>query len=123
MQRLVAACRSAADEPDPVSGFERVVEYVLRGQLEDPGIATILAAPDNGCGAPPPVAARLGAAVDDLLARTREAGAIRTDLCADDIRRLLVGLAHAVRPIANDDRRVQLYLRLFLDGLRPPSKT
>ena len=123
MQRLVAACRSAADDADPVAGFERIVEYVLRGQLEDPGIATILAAPDNECGTPPPVAARLGAAVDDLLARAREAGAIRTDVCADDVRRLLIGLAHAVRPVADDDHRVRLYLRLFLDGLRPPRES
>jgi hypothetical protein len=61
--------------------------------------------------------------VDDLLARARKAGAIRTDVCADDIRRLLIGLAHAVRPVADDDRRVRLYLRLFLDGLRPPPES
>jgi AcrR family transcriptional regulator len=119
MRRLVAACRSAAEDDDPVAGFERVVEYVLRGQLEDQGIATILAAPDDGCGTPSPVTIRLAAAVDGLLTRVRAAGAIRPEVQADDIRRLLVGLAHAVRPVADDDRRVRLYLRMFLDGLRP----
>lgn len=119
MERLVAACCSAADDPDPVSGFERIVGFVLRGQLEDPGIAAVLTDPENGHRAMRPLATDLAAAVEQLLTRARAAGAIRPDVTADDIRRLLVGLAHAAGPqVRVDDRRVQLYLQILLDGLR-----
>jgi AcrR family transcriptional regulator len=119
MQRLVTACRAAAGDPDPVRGFERVTEYVLRGQVRDPGIAAVLAAAGQGmCAEASPLAEQLGIAVGHLLSRARAAGAVRREVCTEDIRRLLVGTAYALRPIA-DERRIRLYHRLFLDGLRP----
>ncbi|GHF66007.1 AcrR family transcriptional regulator [Amycolatopsis bartoniae] len=121
MRRLVAACEAAAGNPDPVAGFERITEFVLRGQLSDPGVAAVLAA-GQACGEASPLAARLGAAVDEVLGRARAAGAIRPEVSADDIRRLLVGTAYALRPVP-DEPRIRLYLTLFLDGLRPRGKT
>ncbi|SFJ39785.1 regulatory protein, tetR family [Amycolatopsis sacchari] len=123
MRRLVAACRTAAENPDPVAGFERITEYVLRGQLADPGVAAVLAgAEQSACGEASPLAAQLAAAVRQVLSRARAAGAVRAGVSADDIRRLLVGTAYALRPVA-DEQHIRLYLRLFLDGLKPRGKT
>jgi hypothetical protein len=95
-------------------------QYVLRGQLEDPGIAAVL----KGEGAGPetlPLAADLGDAVSALLGRARAAGIVRRDLTPDDIRRLLSGVASAVG-VPADESRLQRYLTVLLDGLRPPRR-
>ena len=53
------------------------------------------------------------------MARARAAGAVRADVDAADVRRLLVGAAHALRPVADDGGAVARHLRLVLDALRP----
>lgn len=121
MRRLVAASRKAAANPDPAAGFTQVVEYVVRGQLEDPGIAAVLEnAGHHVCAAVTPVAEQLGATVAELMERVRSVGAVRDDLSPDDIRRLLVGLAKAVGTPPDEDR-LQRYLALFVDAVRPRS--
>lgn len=119
MRRLVTACRAAAEDPDPVRGLERVTEYVVRSQLADPGIAAVLTAASEGtCTEASPLADQLGIAVGRLLTRARAAGAVRAKVSTGDIHRLLVGIAYALRPVP-DERHIRLYVRLFLDGLRP----
>ena len=53
---------------------------------------------------------QLGAAVDHLLSRIRVAGAIRDQIEADHIQRLVVGTAHALRTFAEDAQLVSRYL-------------
>ncbi len=122
MHRLVAAARKAAANPDPAEGFAQVVEYVVRGQLEDPGIAAVLEnAGHNACAAVTPLAEQLGATVAEVMDRVRAVDAVRQDLSADDIRRWLVGLAKAVGTPPDEDR-LQRYLALFLDAVRPRAR-
>lgn len=46
------------------------------------------------------------------------AGVVRPGLDGDDVRLLLVGVAHAPRLGGADDARLERYLRVLLDGLR-----
>jgi AcrR family transcriptional regulator len=120
MRKLVKATSDAAADPDPEAGFARVVEYVLRGQLADPGIAAVLSG-EGACAEALPLTVQLGEAVSALLARARAAGVVRRDLEPDDIRRLLSGVASAVG-VPPDESRLRRYLTVFLDGLRPPRR-
>lgn len=122
MRRLVAMARAAADDPDAAAAFARVIGDVLREQLTDPGIAAILESPEE-CVSSAPVAAEMGAAVNELLTQARTAGAVRVDIDAADIQRLLVGAAHALRPVADDAGVVDRYLRVLLDGLQAPARS
>jgi len=117
MRKLVKSTNEAAADPDPEAGFARVVEYVLRGQLQDPGIAAVLSG-KGACAEALPLTAELGTAVSALLTRARAAGIVRPDLEADDIRRLLSGVASAVGA-PPDESRLQRYLAVLLNGLRP----
>jgi hypothetical protein len=103
-----------------LAGFARVMEYVLRGQLADPGIAAVLSG-EGACAEALPLAAELGEAVSTLLVRARAAGIVRRDLDPGDIRRLLSGVASAVG-VPPDESRLRRYLTVFLDGLRPPRR-
>ncbi|MGA2828148.1 MAG: TetR/AcrR family transcriptional regulator [Streptosporangiaceae bacterium] len=120
MRKLVRATRDAAADPDPEAGFARVMEYVLRGQLADPGIAAVVSG-EGACAEALPLAAELGEAVSALLVRARAAGIVRRDLDPGDIRRLLSGMASAVG-VPPDESRLRRYLTVFLDGLRPPRR-
>ena len=118
MRQVVTIARRAADMPDAAAAFEAVVGEVLRAQLADPGIAAILDTPEE-CLSAGPLSEDLAAAVTTLIGRAREAGAVRADVDAADVRRLLVGAAHALRPVAHDQDAVARHLRLVLDALRP----
>ena len=121
MGRLVEQCRAAAAAPDVAAGWERLVAAVLHGQLTDDAITAVLCAPDDPCAAPSPLAADLGAAVGEVLGRARAAGVVRPETTPDDLRRYLVGLAAALRPVAGDEAAVARGLRVLLDGLRAPA--
>jgi AcrR family transcriptional regulator len=119
MRAVLAATRAAARHEDPAQGLCEVIGFVVRGQCVDAGIAAMLE-PDEGC-SPQPLVAELGGLVDTLLGRARAAGAVRPDLDGDDVRRLVVGVAHALRlPPAKDvaDDTVERYVRVLVDGLR-----
>ena len=64
-----------------------------------------------------PQSEALAVAVTKLMERARGAGAVRDDVDAADVRRLLVGAAHALRKQTDDV--VATHLRLLLDALRP----
>lgn len=119
MRGVIEATRAAAERDDPGQGLFEVIGYVVRGQAHDPGIAAMLE-PDDGC-LPQPMVAELGGLVETLLERARAAGAVRPDLDGDDLRRLVVGIAHALRlrPAKDDaDEAVDRYVRVLVDGLR-----
>lgn len=118
MQHLVTIARRAAAARDPVGAFEAVVAEVLHAQLADPGIAAILDTPEQ-CLSAGPLSEDLAAAVTMLMDRARGAGAVRDDVDAADVRRLLVGAAHALRTEADESDVVAAHLRLLLDALRP----
>ncbi|GAF47490.1 hypothetical protein RW1_041_00350 [Rhodococcus wratislaviensis NBRC 100605] len=50
-----------------------------------------------------------------MLERAREAGAVRADLTADDVRRLVCGIQHAVQ--IGDPSSVGTYVGVLVAGL------
>lgn len=65
---------------------------------------------------------RFHEALDRLLRDAKQAGAIRADVQADDLAALAVGGA-ALRSAHRDRARGTQFVRLLLDGLRPPTVT
>ncbi|MEW1586840.1 helix-turn-helix domain-containing protein [Micromonospora vinacea] len=117
LENLVAVAVAAAREPDVGSGLAALLRAGMRIQLSDPALAEVLSTIDAAGDETADLSRDLAAAITTLLDRARTEGAIRPDLTADDLRRLLCGLQHAVRIGAVDD--ADRYLDILLAGLRP----
>jgi AcrR family transcriptional regulator len=96
---------AALVEPDPDAAFERVVLAIAERQASDWSVAGSLAADIH---LPDLDAARAGAhaALDALIDRARDAGAVRDDASADDLRLLITGVAHMLRETREQDPAV-----------------
>ena len=117
-ERLLAEARAAADDDDPGMGLERLLRYGLRCQLEDAALAAVLRSSESVCARTSRLWAELFEAVGRLLGRAREAGALRPEIGADDIRCLLCGVEHAVRMGDGDADKIDRYFGVLLGGLR-----
>ena len=119
LQRIVRETEAAATDPDPAAGLQRTLRCALRCQLDDLALAEILATPTFECIDTLELGEHLVRAVSDLLARARDAGVLREDVTPDDFRRLMSGIHHALRAGPDPEARVEPYLRVLLNGLRP----
>ncbi|MEE1800593.1 TetR/AcrR family transcriptional regulator [Streptomyces sp. JV176] len=117
---LVDEARAAAAEDGPLAGLHRLLRFALDRLSDDPGFAAVLESVSDAEARTSELRAELDGAVADLLDRARRAGAIRPDIEADDVRRLLCGIDHAVRSGESGPRYVEIYLDVLLEGLRPP---
>ncbi|WP_367131903.1 TetR/AcrR family transcriptional regulator [Saccharothrix sp. HUAS TT1] len=118
-RRLVERAREVAADPDPARGLRALLRHTLDLSLADPGFAAVLESADRAGAPTSALKAELDQAVTPLLDRAREAGAVRSDVVADDVRRLLCGVEHAVRSGDDDPRYAELYLDILVAGLRP----
>jgi AcrR family transcriptional regulator len=119
-QQLVSEAQAAATEPDALAGLHRLLRYALGHVLDGPGLTGVLESAGDADVRTSVMKADFDRAVTELLDRARQAGAIRPDLEADDVRRLLCGVEHAVRAGDDPARHAELYLGVLLEGLRPP---
>ncbi|MFF5900939.1 TetR/AcrR family transcriptional regulator [Streptomyces argenteolus] len=117
-QELVGEAQGAARAEDPLAGLRHLLHFTLDRALEDPDFAAVLESASTEETQTSQMKDELDQAVAVLLDRARRTGAIRSDIEADDVRRLLCGVEHAVR-FGGSDRR-ELYLGILLEGLRPP---
>ncbi|MEU0256450.1 helix-turn-helix domain-containing protein [Streptomyces sp. NPDC006184] len=123
MEQLIAQARTAlAEEPDPWAAFARFLRDALSAQGPGgpllPLVGGRLPATDEVTAA----AARLRAALDELVGDAHRAGVLSTDFASADIPLLLEHLA-ARLPVAGE-RATALHLRylgLVLAGLRTPA--
>ena len=119
-ESLLHDARRALEQPDPGAASSTFF-YALLGVPGPPpraGRAHGHRDRPAGVGA---VGARLAAgAIDELVTRAQEAGAIRADIGSADVALLFSGVAHATA-LAGDLQPVlrQRYVALILDGLRP----
>ena len=117
---LLTAADGAADLADPFEALAGVLRDMLELQLAQHGMSAVLVAavdvqPDTTV-----AKERLDAAIGTLLRRAQEAGRLRPDVSAADLRQLVSGveLAQDRRdPRAAD--RAMAHLEIVLDGLRP----
>lgn len=117
-RELVAEAQAAAADEDALAGLHRLLRFALDRALDDPDFAAVLESAGDAGAQTSDMKAELDEAVADLLDRARLAGAIRSDIEADDVRRLLCGVEHAVS--SGDGERREVYLDVLLMGLRPP---
>ncbi|MEU9047243.1 MULTISPECIES: TetR/AcrR family transcriptional regulator [unclassified Kitasatospora] len=119
-RELVDEAQAAAADEDALAGLHRLLRFALDHALDDPGFAAVLESASDAEAQTSQMKAELDRAVAELLDRARLAGAIRGGIRADDVRRLLCGVEHAVRSGASDHARRGLYLDVLLQGLRSP---
>lgn len=119
-RELVGEAQAAAEAEDALAGLHRLLRFALARALEDTGFAAVLESAADAEAHTSQLKAELDRAVAHLLDRARLAGAIRRDVEADDVRRLLCGIEHAVRAGDSDPVRTEVYLDVLLAGLRPP---
>ncbi|WP_030916634.1 TetR/AcrR family transcriptional regulator [Streptosporangium amethystogenes] len=119
-QQLVDEAQAAAADEDALSGLHRLLRFTLGRMLDDAGFAAVLESASDADVQTSEMKVELDGAVAELLDRARRAGAIRRGIGADDVRRLLCGIEHAVRSGGNDAQHAEIYLDVLLEGLRPP---
>ncbi|MEU5553740.1 MULTISPECIES: TetR/AcrR family transcriptional regulator [unclassified Micromonospora] len=114
--QLVDAAEQAAAGPDVAAEMARLLRTALDHQLGDPALAAVLAEPAAARPETRELGRALTVAVDRLLHRARDAGEIRPEITADDLRALFCGLQHAVTVSGDADR--DRYVEILLRGLR-----
>lgn len=119
-EKLLGEAQAAASDDDPASGLARLLRAALNCQLRDSGLGAVLQSSESACVQTSELRLDLFTAVSRLLGRAREAGAIRPDIGADDLRRLLCGTEYAVRIGTRDHGEVDRYVSILLSGLQPP---
>jgi AcrR family transcriptional regulator len=117
-QRFVDRARAASAETDAARGLSSLLDYTVEQTVADPGFAAVLESTDPA-GATAAMKVELEHLLTLLLERAREAGLIRPDITADDLRRMVCGVGHAVHSGADGSRASRLYLEVLLNGLRP----
>jgi AcrR family transcriptional regulator len=111
----------ALQTDDPGAAFEHVVTVIAERQAEDSAIAGSLAADVH---LPELDEARrtVGTAMEKLMARGRDAGALRADATADDLNVLFTGVATVLRRRGEHDAAVwRRHAQLIVGALRSPA--
>ncbi|WP_329016023.1 TetR/AcrR family transcriptional regulator [Micromonospora rifamycinica] len=117
---LLDQARAATHEDDPWDGVELLLRAFLRGQLDDPALAEVLATPAEQDATTPTTAGRaeLGALAATVLEQATRAGRLRPGLTLDDLQHLVCGTAFAARIAGTPRHRDELYLTVLLAGIR-----
>jgi len=121
IEDIAAHAREALERPDPWEGFCNFVWFVGDVHASDRALHDAA----GRCVDVPEVAAskaELNAAVEALIVRAQEAGALRRDVGAEDVS-LLVGSAIKATMQSPDPDAWRRYVGVVLDGLRPPRDT
>nr|WP_227047963.1 TetR/AcrR family transcriptional regulator [Streptomyces pinistramenti] len=116
------AARDLADVEDPGEVFFRFLASVVRLASDNKALCEALAtASEGGPGARSASGRDFGEALDVLLVRAQEAGAVRKDVAGDDVRALLAGCVSMERwrpRGAGADGAQGRMTALMCDGLR-----
>ncbi|MFD0021264.1 TetR/AcrR family transcriptional regulator [Streptomyces sp. NPDC058382] len=117
-RELVEEAQAAAADGDPLTGLRRLLRFALHRMLDDPDFAAVLESAGDFGAQTAEMKAELDRTVAGLLDSARLSGATRSGIEAEDVRRLLCGVGHAVR--SGDGGVRDLYLDVLLAGLRRP---
>ena len=115
---ITTLATQALSDDDPAAAFERVILAIAERQASDCAVAGSLAADIH---LPELDAARATthAALDALIHRGRDAGVLRADATAMDLKVLFTGIAHVLRESHEQDPAVwSRYGELIVDALR-----
>ncbi|WP_224363428.1 TetR/AcrR family transcriptional regulator [Hyalangium versicolor] len=119
MEALIEDARSLMEAADPGQAFfdflERLVE---QGTAKKNLIDTLAQGGVKVAAAPPELSREFRRAVDALLTRAQEAGAVREDIEASEIVALVGGVFTAVQRMGGDSRSRRRMFDVMCDGLR-----
>jgi AcrR family transcriptional regulator len=117
---VVQAAQAAAAEPSPAEGLRRLLAAALEALTTDPSLALVLESPEVACLETTQMLSGLGEAVGTVVSRARAAGLLRDQMGPDDLRKLLLGVRHALVLPGGSPALRDTYLCVLLDGLRQP---
>ncbi|MGY5765433.1 TetR/AcrR family transcriptional regulator [Brachybacterium sp. DNPG3] len=125
LRRLREATAAALAEPDPGRAVEQLLREALALQLDDAGLQTALLADDPLAPELAALRAEALAEAEAVLERARAAGAVRPDLTAATLQRLVCGIEHAIRIGDGADRALctEVLLAGVLVESRPTDAT
>jgi AcrR family transcriptional regulator len=115
---ITTLATQALTDDDPAAAFERVILAIAERQASDCAVAGSMAADIH---LPELDAARATthAALEAVVDRARDAGALRHDATAVDLKVLFTGIAHVLRASHEQDPAVwSRYGELIVDALR-----
>ena len=113
--------RKAARSKDPRQGLKRLMSRGIESYLRDRCFGEMTGTAVFDKPRLHELKQEVGAAIEELLCRAKEAGAVRRDVSATDIFMLFFAVASAAQkqgPAASG--AWHRYLDIVLDGLRPP---
>ena len=111
---LIAAARSLASDPDPGQAFFGFLGRFRQEAAVKRDLPDAIAIPGS-------LQDELHAALDVLLRRAQQAGAVRADVTTQDLTALLKGLLRTINdlpPSTGDEGRTDRLLTVVTDGLR-----
>ena len=118
IRELVAFVEGALNEPDAGEAFRAFVwhagELYARDKALFEGFSRCVGMSDVA-----EAKAELNALVEQLIERAQGAGALRPDIAADDVSRLVGSAIHGAVD-SPDPELWRRYVEVVLDGLRPP---
>jgi AcrR family transcriptional regulator len=113
---LIADARALADDPDPGRAFFGFLGRFRHEAAAKRDLPDAIAIPGS-------LQDDLRAALDVLLRRAQQAGAVRSDITTSDLIALLKGLLNTINdtpPGTDDQGLADRLLTVVADGLRPP---
>ena len=119
-ESLLQDALRALELPDPGKAFHTFVYALSEFQARHRALAEHMATEIDLPVSAESVRNQLRAAIEELVSRAQDAGAIRADIGPADVSMLFSGVAHATA-LAGDLQPVlrKRYVALILDGLRP----
>ncbi|MET0237611.1 MAG: helix-turn-helix domain-containing protein [Kibdelosporangium sp.] len=120
LRLLIDIARQALAMDDIQAAFT----FMLRTMLDvlmrtDGGVSAVMAAIEDAAEDTTNAKEELSVTTGELLCRAYEAGVVRRDISAEDVRNLMCGLERAIRIWPDDDpTRADRYLDVLIQGLR-----
>jgi AcrR family transcriptional regulator len=118
LRDLVADARALAGDPDPGQALFRFLDRISREATAKRDLPDAIAIPGS-------LQDDLRAAIDVLLHRAQQAGAVRADITTPDLIALFKGLIRAINdalPGAEDQGRAGRLMTVVAAGLRQPAR-
>ena len=119
LEDMLDQVRAAVVLSDAADALRGVVTAAFRSMVDDAALGDLLTNGGFSCADTAALAGDLVVSVDALLARGRTEGIVRSDVDADDLRRLLCGLREAAVAGGTRVDDPERYVEILLAGLRP----
>jgi AcrR family transcriptional regulator len=123
LTRLTERAKALADSEDPGPAFFAFFTLLVdHGSSKDAFANALTAAGVNVQAAASGLSVEFGEVLVGLLQRAQQAGGVRADIGARELKAVLVGASRAMEHIGADAAFRHRIIGILLDGLRPPAE-